>query len=53
MILITIASGQERQALEYMIRAAVELVGQRAWMVIWSSEKITATEALLLASMPS
>lgn len=44
MIFVTIASEAECQALRVLTRRAVGRVAQRAWMVLWSAERVSITE---------
>jgi transposase len=44
MIFITIATESERQAVEQLTQAAVGRVAQRAWMVLWSEERVGVPE---------
>ncbi len=44
MVFVTIASDAESQALHDLTRHAIGRVAARAWMVIWSAERVEATQ---------
>ena len=44
MLFVNIASDPDRQVLRRLTQATVGRIAQRAWMVIWSDEKISVTE---------
>ena len=52
MIFVTIASEAESQALMKLTRQAVGRVAQRAWMILWSAERVPVAEIAPSATLP-